>query len=98
MYSIHSGVLRPTDEETIALEKSLWDTWVAQLVERPILGFCSGHDLRDVRLSLVSGSTLHTESASPFGNLCFYHLARGRGNRTIFMLSELEQDTEGATL
>ena len=32
--------------------------WVPELVKHPALGFSSGHDLRVMRLSLVSGSTL----------------------------------------
>ena len=41
------------------LQKSkLWGSWVAQLVECPILGFSSGHDLRVVRLSPVLVSVL----------------------------------------
>ena len=39
------------------------DAWMARLVKRPTLGFGSGHDLRVVRSSPVSGSMLSTESA-----------------------------------
>ena len=35
--------------------------WVAQLVKRPTLNFCSGHDLRVIRLSPALGSTLGVE-------------------------------------
>ena len=38
--------------------------WVAQLVEHPTLGFSSGHDLKVVRSSPVSGSVLSGESLS----------------------------------
>ena len=38
-------------------------TWVAQLVEHLALGFSSGHDLRVLRSSPVSGSMLSMESA-----------------------------------
>ena len=38
---------------------------MAQLVEGPILGFASGHDLRVMRLSPIMGSMLSVESASP---------------------------------
>ena len=38
---------------------------MAQLVERPILDFGSGHDLRGMRLSPASGSMLTVESACP---------------------------------
>ena len=37
--------------------------WAAQLVERLTLGFSSGCDLRVVRSSPASGSTLSTKSA-----------------------------------
>ena len=36
--------------------------WVARSIERPTLDPGSGHDLRVVRLSPMSGSTLSTES------------------------------------
>ena len=38
-------------------------TWVAQLVKYPTLGFGSGHDLRVVRSSTVSGSVHRVVSA-----------------------------------
>ena len=34
-----------TPESTNSLKKQKWSSWVAQLVEHPTLGFCSGHDL-----------------------------------------------------
>jgi len=40
-----------------------WGAWVTQSVKRPALDFGSGHDLRDVRSSPLSGSTLSAESA-----------------------------------
>ena len=36
----------------------LWGAWVAQLVECLTLGFSSGHDLKVMELSPVTGSTL----------------------------------------
>ena len=41
----------------------LREAWVVQLFEHPTFGFCSGSDLRVVRLSPLLGSTLSTESA-----------------------------------
>ena len=38
-------------------------TWVAQVVEHPTLDFSSGHDLRVVGLSPMSGSMLSVKSA-----------------------------------
>jgi len=38
--------------------------WVAQSVERPTLGFSSGHDLIVLRLSPASGFARRRESAS----------------------------------
>ena len=43
-----------------------WGTWVAQLVKHPTLDFGSGHDLRVMRLSRVSGSVLGVEPAYDF--------------------------------
>ena len=37
--------------------------WVAQLLERPTLDFCSGHDPRVTGLSPASGSALNMEPA-----------------------------------
>ena len=39
--------------------------WVAQLVKHPTLDFNSGHDLRVLGLSPVSGSRLSMESSGP---------------------------------
>ena len=41
----------------------IWDTWVAHSVRHPALDFSSGHDLRVVRSSPVSDSSLSQESA-----------------------------------
>ena len=40
-----------------------WGSWVAQLVKHRILDFSSGHDLRLMRSSLVSGYVLSMELA-----------------------------------
>ena len=40
-----------------------WGTWVAQRVERPSLGFGSGHDLRVVTRSPAWSPRLGRESA-----------------------------------
>jgi len=37
--------------------------WMGQLVEHPILGFSSGHDLRVLGSSPTSGSVISMESA-----------------------------------
>ena len=39
------------------------DAWVTQLVKHPTPDFCSGYDLRVVRLSPMSGSALSADSA-----------------------------------
>jgi len=40
-----------------------WGAWVAQLVKRLTLDFGSGHDLKIMRSSPVSGSMLRVEPA-----------------------------------
>jgi len=55
------------DTHTLSLKKKKKEgrgcTWVAQLVKCPTLDFGSGHDLRVVRSSPMSGSTLGMEPA-----------------------------------
>lgn len=43
----------------------LWGTWVAKLVKPLTLDFCSGHDLRVVKWSPVSGPAFSREFALP---------------------------------
>ena len=43
--------------------KATRSTWVTQSVRHPTVDFGSGHDLRVMRLSSISGSALGTESA-----------------------------------
>ena len=43
--------------------EELRGTWVAQSVKSVTLDFGSGHDLRAIKLSLMSGSTLGMEPA-----------------------------------
>lgn len=44
-------------------KEGIWGTWVAQWVRRPTLGFDSSCDLRVLRSSPKSGSTLSAETA-----------------------------------
>lgn len=62
------------------LKWKLRSAWVAQLVKHPTLDFGSGHDLRVLRLSPVSGSALNGEpgwdSLSPYAPPCFLSLKK----------------------